>query len=38
MQQVMQIRKQKFAAATFLKKEQKMKELTTIKKERRDLP
>jgi hypothetical protein len=38
-QQVMQSRKQKFAAATLLlKKEQKMRELTTIKKERRDLP
>jgi hypothetical protein len=38
MQQVMQSRKQKFAAATLLKKEQKMKALTTIKKERRNLP
>jgi hypothetical protein len=38
MQQVMQSRKRKFAEATLLKKEQKMKELTTIKKEHRDLP
>jgi endonuclease IV len=38
MQQVMQSRKQNFAAATLLKKEQKMKERTTIKKERRGLP
>jgi hypothetical protein len=38
MQQVMQSHKRKFAAATLLKKEQKMKELTTIMKERSDLP
>ena len=38
MQKVMQSRKRKFAEATVLKNEQKMKELTTFKKERRDLP
>jgi hypothetical protein len=38
MQQVTKIRKRKYAAATLLKKKQKMKELTTIKKECRDLP
>jgi hypothetical protein len=37
LQQVVQSRKQKFAAATVLKKEQKTKELTIIKKERRSL-
>jgi hypothetical protein len=38
MQQVMQSCQRKFAASSLLKKEQKMKEVTTIKKECRDLP
>jgi hypothetical protein len=38
LKQVVESRKRKFAAATVLKKEQKTKELTIIKKERRSLP
>ncbi len=38
LKQVVESCKQKFAAATVLKKEQKTKELTIIKKERRSLP